>query len=1180
MKTRRSSCVLLLLATLLGTATTAVAQDEEEKEPYDLPRQRAEWFLQQRMWPLGYIPAGAHQRSIEQLRAMILAESAPAPRTSSVRGLTSQFVPQSLVWTNIGPQPANANSSTTRPVGGRVTSLAVDPTNANIIYQGAAQGGIWKSIDGGSNWTPISDFEVSLAIGSIALDPTNHNTVYVGTGENHFSSDSYYGAGVLKSTDAGAHWTQLGASSFVGSSFNSCSSRTTGGAKIGSIAVSSNNNQVVLAAVNIFGGSVSCGVDGIYRSIDGGQTWTNVLPGAPGNNVIFDPNGTTAYASVSGTSSQANAGIYKSTDSGTTWNALVNSGNLRTLPAGSTLGRIEIAMAPSNSQVLYATIADGSLGSTDILGMMFTIDGGNNWSAMQTVDYCAGQCWYDNVIRVQPGNSNVVFVGGSATLNDNSTRSILWRSVDQGQTWTEISSSTLHVDTHAIAFSNDGSKMFVGNDGGVWSTTTALSTPVTWTNLNTNVATLQVYPGMSIFAGDASVGLIGTQDNGTQKFSGGAMWQEVTCGDGGPTAIDSTGTTMYAACQQVEVRKSTQSGARNTFTKMVSGINPTGNDRIRFIPAFTMDPQNDSILYYGTQFLYQCKNPGDPIPTWAAISPELTNAGSGTISTISVAPNSSDTVYVGTGDGKVQVTTNATQASPTWTDRSAGLPGRAITSIAVDPSNAQIAYVGISGFTVSTNPAGHIFKTTNAGATWTDVTGSLESVKTPVTDLVIDPDYSNVLYAATDVGVFRTLDGGVTWNTLVSGLPRVAVLSLKLHRASRTLRAGTHGRSVWDLLVAPVAFASLSPVTFLPTMQNTTSAAQSVTITNTGNLPLVISAVNASSEFAVPANNCVATIAIGASCTMSVTFTPASGGTRNGAVTLSGNMMGGSSTISLTGTGIGALSLNLPSVALLNVGFGNVLLGSQASLPVTVTNNTGGALNISSVSNPGGDFGQTNNCPGSLPNGASCIITVTVRPSQMGARTGTITVSDGSGVQTLSLSGTGVDMVLSPSRSIRTGSDSGTPAPGPTTLVIARSTRPGRPLTADAVVTGAANLEVQLSSAAPAAVALSCLAPEGLECTVPVAPVIVNGESQIVDIAVAGKSGEQLRPGKQVLRLLAKAGGWMRELPVELDVAEAQSAGVPSALAECKDKKSGDSRPGKKQGDGKGGDIKCDRAEE
>ena len=202
-------------------------------------------------------------------------------------------------------------------------------------------------------------------------------------------------------------------------------------------------------------------------------------------------------------------------------------------------------------------------------------------------------------------------------------------------------------------------------------------------------------------------------------------------------------------------------------------------------------------MYFGTHRVYQTV---DDASSWTAISPDLTAGG--TINTIAVAPSDSDTIYVASSDSRVSVSSNAgSGAGAIWTDISAGLPHRFITRIAVDPANPMTAYVTLGGFSGSLNPSAHVFKTTNGGQTWADLSGNLPDI--PVNQVVVDPDVRGTVYVATDIGVFYTRGGGERWHPLVKGLPRVVVNDLVLHRASRTLRAATHGRSMWDLRLPP-----------------------------------------------------------------------------------------------------------------------------------------------------------------------------------------------------------------------------------------------------------------------------------------------------------------------------------------------------------------------------------------
>lgn len=754
--------------------------EHETGENADSPRQRMDWFYQQRAYPLGFIPRGARSHALQQFNQMAEAEGKAGGQSGSSQSapgvLTATPVPGGQ-WTLIGPEPTNTPYS--YPLtSGRISALAVVPGTASTVYLGGAQGGVWKTTNSGTNWTPLTDNQPSLAIGSIALDPTNSSIVYVGTGEENFSGDSYYGAGILKSTDGGSTWSQLGGSIFAGP-FQT-GAYYGGGGRVGAIAVDPGNNQIVLAAAQVYNGSNG---PGIYRSTNGGTSWTNVLPNATGTAAFFDPtNGTIAYAALGETGGSSSNGVYRSADSGATW-ARPDMGSLHPLPT-TNVGRIALALAPSSTTTLYAAIQNTSpFGS--LLGVWKSTDSGADWTQLTVTDFCTPQCWYDIVVAVDPANASYVYAGGSA---NNGT---LFRSPDGGTTWAEVDTG-LHVDHHAVAFASDGSKVYVGNDGGVWSSTDVTNTTVNWTNLNSTLAVTQFYPGLSFHPTNPNIAIGGTQDNGTQLYSGTLGWNNVTCGDGGWAAIDpSTPATIYAACQNIQILKSTTGGAFGTWSSAQSGI---AADRSQFIPPLVIDSATPARLYFGTYRVWQTTNGAG---SWTAISPDLTAGG--TLTTIAVAPSDSNTVYVGSSDAKVQVTTNAGMgASATWTDITSTLPNRSVTMVAVDPLHSLTAYVTFSGFSgFGGDNQGHVFKTTTGGTSWTDISGNLPN--TPVNDIAIDPDLPNTFYVGTDVGVFSTINGGTTWSTLSSGLPTVAVLGLKFHRPSRTLRAVTHGRSVWDL---------------------------------------------------------------------------------------------------------------------------------------------------------------------------------------------------------------------------------------------------------------------------------------------------------------------------------------------------------------------------------------------
>ena len=723
--------------------------EQAERGAPDNPAARNEWFRSQRAYPLNHIPSGARVNALHEVNAKLQNEA----ETIGVQGPLA-----GTSWALMGPKPTNTGYSYPT-VSGRVSALAVDPTSSSTVYLGAAEGGVWKSTNGGSSWSPMTDNQVTLSTGSIAVAPSNHQIVYVGTGEANFSADEYSGEGILKSTNSGSSWTL-----------------TTGpfsGMNIGALAVQPSNYNTVLAATS----------QGVYRSTDGGSTWTKVLSGGEATGVVFNPsNGNTAYAALGTINGGSANGVYVSTNGGSTWSK--DSSGLPT----SSVGRIALAIAPSSTSTLFAGIANSSNGS--LLGLYKTTNGAATWTKQSSIpDYCTPQCWYDNVVAVDPVNANVVFAGGSA---DNGT---LFQSLNGGSSWSNVSVGynfvELHEDHHALAFSANGATLYAGNDGGAWSSSNPSSKTIDWTNLNGTLAITQFYPGISVPTSSLVYG--GSQDNGVQQYSGGLAWNYGWCGDAGFTAVDFKNTNnVYANCSGTDVEKSIAGGILGSWYPMTSGISTS--DRMSYIPPLVMDPGNSSTLYFGTYRVYQTTNGAS---SWQAISSDLTS-GSGDLSAIAVAPTNNKVVYAGTTNGKVQMTSNAGSGA-SWKSVDSGLPKLAITQIAVSPTSYSTAYVTFSGFAGSGQ---HVYQTTNSGSSWTDISKDLPN--SPVNAIAIDPSYSNTLYVGTDSGVFYTTNGGTTWTTLLSGLPNVAVLGLNIYKPTRTLWAGTHGRAMWSISLSSI----------------------------------------------------------------------------------------------------------------------------------------------------------------------------------------------------------------------------------------------------------------------------------------------------------------------------------------------------------------------------------------
>jgi hypothetical protein len=718
--------VIVFAQGVTGTVTAGPGDNDD-------PRDRFEAFYQQRAFPFDRIPSGALQSAVSQMQARW-----PQTRTGRSAPLLSAFV-SSAAWSALGPAPISGAS----PYSGRINSIAIDPTNTQTIYVGTATGGVWKTTTGGASWTPLTDNECGLAMGSVVLDPVNPQIVYAGTGEANGSIDSYQGCGVLISTNGGASWTQSGAGTFVSS---------TGQATIFKMLVDPPTAGSTTATI-VFAASWA----GLYRSTNSGATWTNVLAHTL-SDIVATPTPGEYYAAVWG------GGVYKSTDAGLTWAKLAG------FPT-TNLGRIALAAPAAAPVVVYATVENSSSGS--LLGVWRSSDGGTTWAPLTAAGAtCSGQCWYDMYLGVDPANVNTLWFGGL----------YLFKSLTAGATFADVTASgaNVHVDHHAIAFDpQTPTTVYSANDGGLWRST---NSGTTWTSLNTNLSITQFYPGISVNPTVTTEIIGGTQDNGTEAWTGIAAWNQIAGGDGSFTAIDPAGITRYISFTPGSSSQRVYRFDANGWQFKGLGLNV---DNAYWTPPLVMDPVNSNVLYYGTYRLWRTSNRGDG---WIPFSPSLTSGTSSALSAIAIAPADTNTIYVGASDGTVSMTANH---GVTWTNVTSGLPLRFISRIAVDPLDTKTAWLTVSGYN-----SGHVFKTSNGGASWTDISFNLPNV--PVSAVVMQRG-SREIDVATDIGVFALPLGSSSWTPLAASMPNVPVIDLVYDGPRGRLIAGTHGRGMFAL---------------------------------------------------------------------------------------------------------------------------------------------------------------------------------------------------------------------------------------------------------------------------------------------------------------------------------------------------------------------------------------------
>ncbi len=743
----------VFLGSKKSTISNRSSRLENERLEASYALQAMQWYNNQRAYPFGHIPEEWREKAYKHIQQNNFQKSSSST---------------SLSWSELGPVN----------IGGRVRSIVIDPTNSNVMYCGSVSGGIWKTTNAGTSWSPISDVASNLVIGCLAIDPTNSSVIYAGTGEGYFNVDALRGAGVLKSTDAGASWA-------LKTNF-STPDPNYGYYYINKLVIRSDNTSVIFAALD----------GGIWKSTDAGTSWTKLAIATTSSfcvDLVADP--TNANIMYSAFGLFATDGIYKTTNGGSGWTKL--SGGLPT--AG--YNRISLAIAPSNASIVYAVFDSATTHQTH--SIQKSTDGGVSWNPVTKPSdvstgetHLGGQGWYNNVITVHPTDPNTVVIGGID----------LFKTTNGGNSWTQVSDPSgppkAHVDQHALVFDKTNTNLlYVGNDGGMFKSTNSGST---FFAVNNNLGITQMYsaavhPTLTTY-------LAGSQDNGTVKSTGTTSWTQVFPGDGGFTAIDfTTPTTMYTEYVYLCIQKSTSSGVGGTWSRMISGIPAAGNnqgdgtsDRCEFIAPFVMDPSNSQNLVAGTYKIYRTTNGAG---MWSAISGDLTGDAAGqnaTITAIAVAKTSSATIYVGTSGSttataKVQVTTNT---GSTWNDVTGTLPDRHVKSFAIEPGNASHAYVTFSGYGTS-----HVYRTVNTGVSWTNASGDLPDL--PVNAIVIDPANSSHLIVGTDLGIFESVNAGTNWTQQTTGFPNVSVDDLDL-RSDAVLFAATHGRGLFKTN-APVA---------------------------------------------------------------------------------------------------------------------------------------------------------------------------------------------------------------------------------------------------------------------------------------------------------------------------------------------------------------------------------------
>lgn len=709
------------------------------------------------------------------------SESPSAVDQPALGQVTSQ-----LKWRLIGPFR-----------GGRTRAVAGVPAQPSVFYVGAVDGGVWKTDDAGRTWNPIFDDQPTQSIGAIAIAPSDPNVIYVGSGEGLRRPDLSVGDGIYRSADAGRTWTHLGLRD---------------GQQIPDLAIDPRDPNRIFAAVlgHPYGPN---GERGIYRSLDGGKNWQQVLfknEDTGGSAVAIDPTRpqvvyATLWQERLGPWEDRNqfqgtgGGLFKSTDGGNTWHALT-----RGLPENTS--QVNLAICASQPDRVYAVVGtneSGEYSSAAGLGVFRSDDAGESWTRITSDPRPALRIGGGDlpVLRADPSNPDVVYSTGIVTM----------QSVDGGKEWQPLRGAPggddyqnlwinpLHPDIMALV--GDQGALVTLNGGRTWSS---------WFNQPTaqlyHVSTSSAFP-YRVCAGQQESGSVCISSRGNDGSVTSRDWHPVGVIEYGSVAPDPLDPDLiYGAGRTTVSRFHWSTGVVENVTPIpVKGA----DDRADRTEPLLFSPTDPHTLYYATNKLHRTRDAG---MNWETVSPDLTRESPGTppsvatmhapgmehqrgvIYALSISPRNGDILWVGTDDGLVWLSSDAGKNWSNITPPSL-TPWSKVTQIEASHFDDNTAYVSVSRMRID-DLRPYVFRTRDRGRTWESISTGLPA-DAPVNSVREDTERQGLLFAATETSVWVSRDDGTHWESLQLNLPRTSMRDLTLHGADLIL--GTHGRSIWIL---------------------------------------------------------------------------------------------------------------------------------------------------------------------------------------------------------------------------------------------------------------------------------------------------------------------------------------------------------------------------------------------
>jgi photosystem II stability/assembly factor-like uncharacterized protein len=634
---------------------------------------------------------------------------------------------------------------------GRIDCIEFHPGDPDIFYAGAPCGGLWRTTDGGSAWECLTDDLPTLGISDIDLHPQDPNTIFICTGSRDVWWETF-SVGILKSEDAGETWTETGLKYALQQN-----------RAVHELLINPDNPLTMVAATG----------SGIYRSLNGGDSWTLVLGGnfmdlaqKPG-----DPS--TIYA-TNFNYYNCGAKVYRSINAGASFQ-LMNTGI-----ASLEVNRITLGVTPANPEVVYALCSRCS--DNSFYGLFKSSDHGTTWTETPNSGNLnllgwqpngldvEGLGWYALSLSIDPTNASHVFVGG---VN-------IWESSDAGDTWVlnaqyyGSGAEYVHADHHTLVFNPLDGTHYSTNDGGIYRYT---GSPEGWVSISNGLHIMQFYR-LGVWKQDESRILGSPQDNGPVLFTD-SVHYELIVAEACDNFFDyNQPDTCYFGGYGAGIRRSKNGGFSS------SAITPPGELLLSFNPAFIMHPTDPSILFYACKNVHRSNNRGT---TWTRLTDDL--SGGIDFSCLEVAPSNPDYLYAATYNQIWRTSDGGTN----WANIASGLPtGEIITDIVISSADPELVWVTFSGF----SPGIKVFRSGNGGQTWQNVSMNLPNM--PANCLAFEPGSGNAVYVGTDVGIYYTNDNLTEWIEYSEELPNVIIDELEVHPVSGKILAATYGRGMWE----------------------------------------------------------------------------------------------------------------------------------------------------------------------------------------------------------------------------------------------------------------------------------------------------------------------------------------------------------------------------------------------